>query len=72
MAEMFRSDRSYRPDEIAEKLQIDVRTVYRMIRDIVDPLPAYRPCGRGGRALRVEGAELIRYLERRKVRPEEE
>lgn len=69
MAELFRADRSYRPDEIADKLGVDVRTVYRMIRDIDDPLVAFRP---HGRALRVEGAELIRYLERRKVRPEDE
>ncbi|MCD8479315.1 MAG: helix-turn-helix domain-containing protein [Candidatus Cloacimonetes bacterium] len=69
MAELFRGDRSYRPDEIAEKLKVDICTVYRMIRDIDDPLPAFRP---HGRALRVEGAELIRYLERRKVRPEDE
>lgn len=69
MPELFRSDRSYRPDEIAQKLSVDVCTVYRMIRDIDDPLPAFRP---HGRALRVEGAELIRYLQRRKVKPEYE
>lgn len=69
MPELFRSDRSYRPDEIAQKLSVDVCTVYRMIRDIDDPLPAFRP---HGRALRVEGSELIRYLQRRKVKPEYE
>jgi excisionase family DNA binding protein len=69
MPELFRPDRSYRPDEIAQKLSVDVCTVYRMIRDINDPLPAFRP---HGRALRVEGAELIRYLDRRKVKPENE
>lgn len=69
MADLFRSDRSYRPDEIAAKLSVDICTVYRMIRDINDPLPAFRP---HGRALRVEGAELIRYLQRRKVQPENE
>ncbi len=67
--ELFKSDRSYRPDEIAKRLAVDISTVYRMIRDMDDPLPAFRPCGR---ALRVKGAEITKYLERRKVRPEDE
>lgn len=64
---LFSPSRSYRPDEIASKLAVDICTVYRMIRNIDDPLPAFRPAGR---TLRVEGRELIRYLERRKVKPE--
>ncbi len=69
MEDLFDSGRSYRPDEIAKKLAIDICTVYRMIRDIDDPLPAYRPYGR---ALRVHGAEIVKYLERHKVKPEDE
>lgn len=69
MEKMFESGRSYRPDEIAEKLNVDVCTVYRMIRNVNDPLPAFRP---HGRALRVEGRQINIYLERRKVRPEDE
>lgn len=69
MSSIFNPDRSYRPDEIAIKLAISLRTVYRMIRDVNDPLPAVRVMGR---SLRVEGRDLIRYLERRKVRPEDE
>jgi len=67
--DLFSPDRSYRPDEIAKKLSIDISTVYRMIRSIEDPLPAFRLCGR---ALRVEGVEIIRYLNRHKVKPEDE
>jgi excisionase family DNA binding protein len=60
---MFRDDRCYRPDEVAEKLNIDKSTVYRMINDVEDPLPAYRL----GTHLRIHGKELNAYLERRKV-----
>lgn len=66
---LFHAGRSYRPDEIAQKLAVDICTVYRMIRDIDDPLPAFRL---RGRVLRVEGRELIQYLERRKVNPADE
>lgn len=65
---MFSNERSYRVDEIALALAVSKRTVYRMVNDVEDPLPAVRLRGQG---LRVEGRELLRYLERHKVRPEE-
>ncbi|MDD3535183.1 MAG: helix-turn-helix domain-containing protein [Candidatus Cloacimonetes bacterium] len=67
---MIKPDRIYRPDEIATLLAIDRSSVYRMIRNIEDPLPAFRPTGRG--PLRVNGIDLIRYLDRRKTVPEDE
>jgi excisionase family DNA binding protein len=65
---LFSSDRSYRPDEIAAKLSIHICTVYRMVANIADPLPAYRIGG----VLRIEGHELCKYLTAHRVKPEEE
>ena len=64
------NDRYYRPDEIAEALGVDRSTVYRMIRDPLDPLPAYRLTDKG--PLRVHGRDIIQYLEEHKVQPENE
>lgn len=64
------NDRYYRPDEIADLLKVDRSTVYRMIRDIADPLPAYRINEKG--PLRVQGKDINTYLESHKVRPEYE
>ena len=63
-------DRYYRPDEIADVLSVARSTVYRMIRDIADPLPAYRINDKG--PLRVHGKDINKYLESHKVRPEYE
>ena len=63
-------DRYYRPDEIADVLNVARSTVYRMIRDIADPLPAYRINDKG--PLRVHGKDINKYLESHKVRPEYE
>jgi len=64
------NDRYYRPDELAGILNVDRTTVYRMIRDVLDPLPAYRLTERG--PLRVHGKDINAYLENHKVRPEYE
>ena len=63
-------DRYYRPDEIADVLNVARSTVYRMIRDIADPLPAYRINDKG--PLRVHGKDINKYLVSHKVRPEYE
>ena len=63
-------DRYYRPDEIADVLNVARSTVYRMIRDIADPLPAYRINDKG--PLRVPGKDINKYLVSHKVRPEYE
>lgn len=65
---MFKADRCYRPDEIASKLNIDRSTVYRLINEVGDPIPAYKLSGTG--ALRALGSDLNEWLERRRVRPE--
>lgn len=64
------NDRYYRPDEIAEALKVDRTTVYRMIKDVLDPLPAYRVNDRG--PLRVHGNDINKYLVKHKVQPENE
>ena len=63
-------DRYYRPDEIADVLNVARSTVYRMIRDIAEPLPAYRINDKG--PLRVHGKDINKYLVSHKVRPEYE
>ena len=66
MPDLF-GDRCYRPDEVAKKLNIHVRSVYRHIGDPLDPLPALR-LHKGG-PLRIPGPELNRWLDRRRVDP---
>lgn len=67
---LFQDDRGYRPDEIAEKLNVDRSTIYRMIRKVLNPLPAYRTKENG--QLRCFGRDINNYLEHNKVRPEDE
>ena len=66
---MFNDDRCYRPDEIARILNIDRSTVYRLINEIGDPMPAYKLSGTG--ALRALGSDLNEWLKRRRVQPED-
>ncbi len=67
---IFKDERNYRTDEIAEILRVDRSTVYRWIRDILDPLPAFRTKENG--QLRCSGKDLNDYLNKHKVRPEYE
>ena len=67
---IFTEDRSYRPDEIAEKLNVDRSTIYRIIRQINNPLPAYRIKEQG--QLRCFGRDINKYLENHKVAPHNE
>ena len=39
---IFNDERNYRTDEIADILRVDRSSVYRWIRDIENPLPAFR------------------------------
>lgn len=66
---LFEEDRTYRPDEVAERIGAHISTVYRMINDIEDPLKAFRL---RGRSLRINGADANAYFERRKVNPLDE
>ncbi|MDP2172457.1 MAG: helix-turn-helix domain-containing protein [Candidatus Cloacimonadaceae bacterium] len=70
MMSIFKDDRNYRTDEIAEVLRVDRSSVYRWIRDIPDPLPAFRTKENG--QLRCAGRDLNEYLLKHKVRPEYE
>ncbi len=67
---IFSNDRNYRPDEVASTLRVSRNTVYRWIRDILDPLPAFRTKDNG--QLRCTGKDLNNYLTKHKVRPEYE
>ena len=67
---IFNNDRNYRPDEVASTLRVSRNTVYRWIRDILDPLPAFRTKDNG--QLRCAGKDLNDYLTKHKVRPEYE
>ncbi len=67
---IFKDERNYRTDEIAEILRVDRSSVYRWIRDILDPLPAFRTKENG--QLRCSGKDLNDYLNKHKVRPEYE
>ena len=67
---IFNNDRNYRPDEVASTLRVSRNTVYRWIRDILDPLPAFRTKDNG--QLRCAGKDLNEYLLKHKVRPEYE
>ena len=67
---IFNDERNYRTDEIADILKVDRSSVYRWIRDIGDPLPAFRTKENG--QLRCSGKDLNIYLLKHKVRPEYE
>jgi len=67
---LFQEDRGYRPDEIAEKLNVDRSTIYRLIRKVLNPLPAYRTKEQG--QLRCFGRDINQYLQRHKVQPHNE
>lgn len=63
-------DRCYRPDEVAQKLGVSVKSIYRWVRDLDDPLPALRIQQRG--PLLIPGNALNAWLGRRQVDPLEE
>lgn len=67
MVQVFNESRCYTPVNVAEILNVDISTVYRLIRDIDDPLPAFRLKTNG--QLRVHGKEINKYLEDHKVDP---
>jgi predicted transcriptional regulator len=67
---IFNDERNYRTDEIADILRVDRSSVYRWIRDIENPLPAFRTKEKG--QLRCKGKDLNAYLDKYKVRPEYE
>lgn len=61
------TDRCYRPDEVAEKLHVHIRTIYRHVNDLDDPLPSLRL--KPGGPLRIPGLLANRWLARRRVNP---
>jgi hypothetical protein len=64
---LFDSKRCYRPDEVACKWNLDIKEIYKMIKDINDPLPAFRPTGK--KALRIRGEILNAWEIKTKVEP---
>lgn len=67
---IFKDERNYRTDEVADILRVDRSSVYRWIRDIDCPLPAFRTKENG--QLRCKGSDLNAYLLKHRVRPEYE
>lgn len=67
MVQVFNENRCYTPVRVSEILSVDISTIYRIIRDIDDPLPAFRLKTNG--QLRVHGKELNSYFEDHKVDP---
>ena len=67
MVQIFNENRCYTPLRVSEILDVDISTIYRLIRDINDPIPAYRLKTNG--QLRVHGKEINKYLEDHKVDP---
>ena len=65
--QVFKEQRCYTPLRVSEILSVDISTVYRLIRDIDDPLPAFRLKNNG--QLRVHGKDLNTYFEDHKVDP---
>ena len=65
---LFDVERNYRPDEVADTLRVSRKSVYRWIRDIENPLPAFRTTENG--QLRCKGKDLNEYVLKHKVRPE--
>lgn len=70
MSKLFKDDRAYRPDEVAEILGIDTKTVYRRIKDFDNPFPCVRLKKHG--PLRLPGNKMNKFLEDNKVNPLEE
>jgi excisionase family DNA binding protein len=70
MDKLFKS-RWHTPHEIAACLGVCVRTVYRWISSVDDPLPAHRTRSGSG-VLRVHGDDINAYLEAHQVNPLEE
>ena len=67
---VFNEERNYRTDEIADILRVDRSSVYRWIRDIENPLPAFRTKENG--QLRCSGKDLNQYITKNQVKPEYE
>lgn len=70
MEPLFKPDRCYRPDEVASILNVDISTVYRMIKNINNPLPAFKLKEKG--QIRLKGSEINEYIENQKIDPLEE
>jgi len=70
MDKLFKDDRCYRPDEVAKILSIDIKTVYRRIKDLDNPFPCFRLKNHG--PLRLPGNKMNKFLEDNKVDPLEE
>ena len=67
---VFNDERNYRTDEIADILRVDRSSVYRWIRDIANPLRAFRTTENG--QLRCSGKDLNQYVLKNQVKPEYE
>jgi len=67
MERVFDDKKCYTPNRVAEILAVDISTVYRLIRDFDDPLPAFRLKTNG--QLRIHGNRANDYFDRHRVDP---
>ena len=68
--EIFDDERNYYPFQVAEKLEVHISTIYRMIKDIDDPLPAFK-LRRNGR-LKLNGRKLNKFIKEHEINTLEE
>ncbi len=60
-------EKNYRPDEVADILRVDTKTVYRYLNDIEDPLPCVKLGSKTRGCLRISGVKLKDWLSKREV-----
>jgi len=65
---LFKDERLYRPDEVAKRLNISIKSIYRMIKDVDDPLPAIKIKN----IIRLPGNRLNEYIKRHTIKSWEE
>lgn len=63
--EIFKNDRCYSVKEIADKLGMSERSIYRLLADPTENVPSVRIRN----AKRVKGSDLNEYLEKHKEEP---
>lgn len=61
--------KNYRPDEVAEILKVNIRTVYRYLNEPIGNIPSFKlnPTSKGN--IRIPGAGLIDWIQERETRP---
>lgn len=61
--------KNYRPDEVAEILNVDIRTVYRLLNEPLGNIPSFKlkPTSKGN--IRIPGTGLINWINCNETKP---